>query len=167
MADGTGKRPFWMHQLVEYILGGALVATGMQSPQPLVPSVVGGVILLYAACTKGAVSAFRLIHRRVHRVFDPVLIGLELAAALQPWVDVRNDTRVVMVGIAVVHAVVWWGSSFEENVRLTRDEKVAARQQAAADAPAGDRSTELGKKAGRAVGTGVNMVRRARAKRES
>lgn len=166
MADGTGKRPFWMHQLVEYILGGALVATGMQSPDPLVPSVLGGVILLYAACTKGAVSAFRVIHRRVHRWFDPVLIGVELAAAVQPWVEVRNDTRVVMVGIAVVHAVVWWGSSFHENVRPTPDEKVAARQQAAA-ASTGDRSTELGKKAGRAVGTGVNMVRRARAKRES
>ena len=29
-----GKRPFWMHQLVEYILGGAMVATGLQSPSP-------------------------------------------------------------------------------------------------------------------------------------
>ena len=37
MGDGVGKRPFWMHQLVEYILGVALVASGTQSPEPLVP----------------------------------------------------------------------------------------------------------------------------------
>jgi len=155
-----------MHQLVEYILGGAMVASGMQSPQPLVPSVLGGIILLYAASTKGAVSAFRLLHRSVHRVFDPVLIGFELFAALQPWVSVDNGTRVVMVAIALVHAVVWWGSSFHEKVRPSAAQKAQARQEALA-ASSGDRSTEIGKKAGRAVGVGVNMVRKARAKRES
>ena len=153
-----GKRPFWMHQLVEYILGGAMVATGLQSPSPLVPSVAGGVLLLYAACTKGAVSAFRVFDRRWHKVLDPVLALAVMGAAVQPWVSVRNDTRVVMVGIAAVHLVVWWGSSFTERTR------VAARAAAQTAAP-GDRSTEIGKKAGRAVGSGVNMVRKAQAAR--
>ncbi len=155
VVSNPGKRPFWMHQLVEYILGGALVATGLQSPQPFVPSVLGAFILLYAASTRGALSAFRLIDRRVHKVGDPVLVLVEIAAGLQPWVSVDNGTRFIIVAIAAVHAVVWWGSSFTQRERRAR---------AAAGEP-GDRSTEIGKKAGRAVGSGVNMVRKAQAAR--
>lgn len=166
MGDGSGKRPFWMHQLVEYILGGAMVASGLQSPEPIMPSVVGGVVLLYAASTKGAVSAFRLLDRRIHRWFDPVLIVAQIVAAVQPWVEVDDGTRFIMIAIALVHGVVWWGSSFHEKQRPTADEKAAARQATLA-ASSGDRSTDIGKKAGRAVGVGVNMVRKAKAKRES
>jgi hypothetical protein len=166
MGETTGKRPFWMHQMVEYILGGALVATGLQSPSPIVPSVLGGGILMYAASTRGALSAFRLFDRRWHKVLDPVVIAAEVFGAVQPWVSVRNDTRFVIVAIAVVHAVVWWGSSFTEKRKPTKQEKAAAAAAAPA-APAGDRATEIGKSAGRAVGVGVNMVRKARAKRDS
>jgi len=157
MAERSGKRPFWMHQLVEYILGGAMVAAGLQSPDPLVPSVVGGVILLYGGCTKGALSAFRVLNRGIHRWLDPVMVAVVVFAAVQPWVTVRNDTRFVMVAIAIVWVVVWLGSSFAEKPK---------RQPGSGAGSGGDLSTEIGKKAGRAVGTGVNMVRAAKARRE-
>ena len=48
MSD-RAMRPFWLHQLVEYMIGLILVATGLQGPEPLVPAVVGGVVLLNAA----------------------------------------------------------------------------------------------------------------------
>lgn len=156
-AERTGKRPFWMHQLVEYILGGAMVAVGMQSPKPIVPSVLGGVILFYAASTRGALSAFRLLDRRLHRWFDPVFILVTIVAAVQPWVGVRNDTRTVMVAIAVVWVVVWLGSSFAEK----------PQREKGTGGGGGDRATEIGKKAGRAVGTGVNMMKAAKAKRDA
>ena len=79
---GMSKRPFWMHQVVEYILGGAMIAAGLQSPTPLVPSVVGGVIMLNAAITSGPLSAFRVLDRRVHRVIDIVVIAFEMIAAV-------------------------------------------------------------------------------------
>lgn len=142
-----------------------MVASGMQSPEPIVPSIVGGVILVYAASTRGALSAFRLIDRRVHRWFDPVLIALQIAASLQPWVGVNDGTRFIMIAIALVHGVVWWGSSFHEKQRPSHEE-TTTRKASPATASA-DRSTELGKKAGRAVGVGVKMVRKAKAKRES
>ena len=154
----AGKRPFWAHQLVEYILGAALVATGLQSPTPIVPSVLGGFVLLYAAATRGALAAFRLIDRRVHRIADPVLVAAEIGAALQPWVSVDNATRIVMIGIAVVHLVVWLGSSFTEKQK---------RPKAAANEPQGDRSTEFGRSAGRLAAKGVRAVRTAKANRES
>ncbi|MDO8363328.1 MAG: hypothetical protein Q7V88_10570, partial [Actinomycetota bacterium] len=122
----VGKRPFWMHQLVEYILGGALVASGLQSPTPLVPAVLGGIVLLHSAITRGALAAFRLIDRRLHRVLDPVVIALEVAGAVQPWVSVNNGTRFVIGAIALVHAVVWWGSSFTEKTKAPKGANAAA-----------------------------------------
>lgn len=158
----TGKRPFWAHQLVEYILGGALVASGLQTQTPIVPAVVGGFILLYAAATRGALAAFRLIDRRVHRWADPVLVVVQIAAALQPWVSVDNGTRVIMIGIAVVHLVVWLGSSFTEKAKKPTPATATATGTAE---PAGDRSTEFGRSAGRLAAKGVRAFRTAKASR--
>jgi hypothetical protein len=152
MADG--KRPFWMHQLVEYLLGGALVASGAQSHTPLVPAVLGTVILVHAAITRGALSAFRVLDRRVHRVSDPVLILLCVAGALQPWISVASPTRLIVLLIAGAMLIVYLTSSFHE-----RQRKVRAPSRAS-----GDRSTDLGRAAGRMVGTGVNAARRWRDK---
>ena len=147
---GTTKRPFWMHQLVEYILGGAMIAAGLQSPTPIVPSVVGGVVMLHAAITIGPLGAFRVLSRRTHRVIDIGVIALEMVAGIQPWIDLDSGTRFVVVGIAFVHLFVWWNSSF------------ATRTKSTAVSAEGGRSTEIGRIAGRLVGNGVNVVRRPR-----
>jgi hypothetical protein len=160
-----GKRPFWMHQLVEYILGGALVASGLQSPTPLVPAVLGGVIMLHAAITKGALAAFRVIDRRLHRVLDPFVIGLCVVGGLQPWVSVESSTRAIVIGIAVVHLVVFFGSSFTERAKAPKggpSTSQSASSSTSSPAAGGDRSTDLGRTAGRVVGAGVNAVRKMR-----
>lgn len=172
MAD-SAKRPFWMHQLVEYILGVALLASGMQSPQPIVPSLLGGIIIMHAAITRGSLAAFRLIDRKLHRVLDPFIIGLQFFAAVQPWVSVDNSTRAIIAAIAVVHLVVWVGSSYTEKVKAP---KAAARTTTSATSSATttasvgagaapDMSTRVGQTAGRLVGGGVKALRRARDKR--
>jgi hypothetical protein len=153
MADG--KRPFWMHQLVEYILGGALVAAGLQSQTPTVPAVLGGLIMVHAAITRGALAAFRVINRKVHRAIDPFIIGLTIVAAVQPWISIANPTRLTVGAVGAVHFIVYVGSSFHER---------AKRPKAAAVPSSGDRSTDLGRSAGRVVGSGVNAVRRMRSK---
>jgi hypothetical protein len=147
---GVSKRPFWMHQVVEYILGGAMVAAGLQSPTPLVPTVVGGIVMLHAAITVGPLGAFRILDRRVHRYVDVGVIALEVVAGVQPWIDLESGTRFLVVGIALVHAFVWWNTNF------------ATRVKAARVSTEGGRSTEVGRIAGRLVGNGVNAVRRQR-----
>ena len=74
----VAKRPFWMHQMVEYILGVALIASGLQSPTPIVPGVLGLLIIVNAAITKGPVGAFRVISKKVHRVVDVFVIVLDV-----------------------------------------------------------------------------------------
>jgi uncharacterized membrane protein YhaH (DUF805 family) len=155
----VGKRPFWMHQLVEYILGAALAAVGLQSPTPIMPALVGIVVILHAAITKAPLSAFRVIGRRLHRVVDLGVIGFEVLAAIQPVVKVESATRGIMIAIAVVHLFVWWQTNYKERVKLPKE----ARQPIDATGRSGD----IGRTAGRLVGSGVNIARRAKAKRDN
>jgi hypothetical protein len=142
-----------MHQFVEYILGGALIAQGMQSPQPIVPAAAGGLVVLNAAIVRGApLSAFRLIGRQLHRVLDLVVIAAIVVAGLQPWIKVDPSARFVMVGIAGVLAFVWWQTSFAEKQKRSQTPVTAEH----------GRSDEVGRLAGRAVANGVNAVRRWR-----
>jgi hypothetical protein len=151
VAGDPTKRPFWLHQIAEYLLGGSLVASGMQSPTPLVPSVIGALIVLNATMVKAsAFSAFRAISRGVHRAIDPVLIAATVVGAAQPWIDVDSGSRVVLIGIAVVHGFIFAQSSFAERQR---------RQPVSTE---GGRSTEIGRMAGRAVGAGVQQWRKRR-----
>jgi hypothetical protein len=122
-----------------------------------VPAVVGGVVLLHAAVTRGPISAFRLVSRRVHRVVDLFVIGFEVVAAVQPLVSVEVPSRVILGGFAAVHLLVWLQSSFAE--------RVPAASKAAPAPPADDLSTTIGRHAGRLAGSGVNAIRRARARR--
>ena len=149
MSD-RARRPFWLHQLVEYIIGLILVAQGLQGPEPLVPAVVGGVVLLNAAVAIGPLGAFRLVGRRLHRVVDLVAIGVVVAAAVQPWVDVDVGTRAIMIAIAVVYGFVWFYSDFAEK-QARQKRRVAAT---------GDRGEDLGRTAGRLAGNAVTAWRR-------
>ncbi len=168
----SGKRPFWMHQLVEYILGGAMAYSGLMSPTPIVPAVCGGLIILNAALTKGAIGAFRAYGRNLHRIFDIVIIMICLASVGQPWFEMDSGTRVVMLSITTVHIVVFFGSSFAERAPKTRKRASPSATQATTQAttesatqgpivtPSGDRSTDFGRTAGRVVGSGVNALRK-------
>jgi hypothetical protein len=146
----TAKRPFWMHQLVEYILGASMVASGLHSPTPAVPAILGTLIMFHAAMTTAPLGAFRIINRGVHRVVDVVLIAVEIFAGAQPWIHLDSATRMIVIGIAVVQLFVWFNTNF------------AMRVKAPPISGEGGRSTQVGRIAGRLVGNGVNAVRRQR-----
>jgi hypothetical protein len=143
------KRPFWMHQLVEYIFGGVLVAQGLQSPAPLLPAMAGALVMINASIVRGPFSAFRLVGRAVHRKLDLVVMGIVLAFAVQPWTPVDAAARMVMIGVTGALAFVWWQSSFVE--------KTKSRAAVSTD---GGRGVEIGRLAGRAVGDGINAAKR-------
>ena len=142
-----------MHQLVEYILGGVLVAQGLQSPQPVLPALAGALVMLNAATVRGPWSAFRVVSRSMHRRLDLVVIVVVVVLALQPWVAVDAGARIVMVGVAGALGFVWWQSSFAEKPARG----AAGRQPIGAD---GGRGTEIGRLAGRAIGDGINAAKR-------
>jgi hypothetical protein len=145
-----------MHQAVEYVLGGVLIAQGLQSPAPVAPS-VAGLLVLANACTvrDGALSAFRLVSRAAHRIIDVVVIAAVVLLAVQPWIEVDSGARMVMIALAGVMGFVWWQSSFAEKQR--REAMIAE----------GGRSTEIGRRAGRLVGDGINAAKRLERRKKS
>jgi hypothetical protein len=149
MSD-RARRPFWLHQLAEYVIGLILVGQGLQGPEPLVPALTGGVVLLNAAIAIGPLAAFRLVGRRLHRMLDVVVIAIVVLAAIQPWADVDVGTRAVMVGVAVVYAFVWFYSDFAEKAERTQRRAALA----------GERSEQIGRSAGRVAGSAVTAWRR-------
>lgn len=174
----NGTRPFWLHQLVEYILGITLVSQALQSPTPAVPAIAGAVMLVNAAIVRGPLAAFRLVGRRTHRLADLGVIGLTVLLAVQPWVAIDAGARLIMVFIAAVQGFVWWQSDLAEpaprapRAAGTRSPVPSAPSPSPSPSPSppvspspssgagSDRSTQVGRAAGRAVGSGVRAVRR-------
>ncbi len=156
------QRPFWMHQVVEYLIGIVLVGAAFQAPEPAVPAVMGVVVIANTAIARGPASAYPLVGRRVHRWLDVVVMALLVAAAFQPVFDVDSTGRLMLCGIAFVMFFIWLNSDFAEKVERKKNkqqQKVERRERLARP-----ESEQLGKKAGRAVGDGVNAVKRLQKK---
>ena len=144
----TGKRSFWLHQIAEYVVGGALVGTGLQSPDPLVPTALGALVVLNTMMADGPLGAFRVVGRRIHRVLDVVVVAIAVAACLVPGID--SNTRVIQALIVVVLVVVVAGTDYSApTARGVTD--LSQRPEGRAD--------EIGRLAGRAVGTVAGRVR--------
>lgn len=116
---GTQGRGFWLHQIVEYIIGiGTLFLAG-QSSEPVWPAIIGAVILLNAAMSDGAMSAYRVIPRKVHKVVDWVVIVAAIAASI--LVDHDAQARVSLLGVGLILAVIALGTNYAgKAARTTR-----------------------------------------------
>ena len=151
------RRPFWTHQLVEYLLGIGLISAAVQMPQPAVPAVLGLVVILNAAVAKGAAGAFRLAGKRAHKYLDVVVMLLLVAGAVQPWVSIDNTSRLLLGGIAFVLWFVWFHTDFTEKVPRAERKATAAASEGGSERPT---SEQIGRGAGRVVGGGVNSLKR-------
>ncbi len=153
-ASDRALRPFWLHQIVEYIIGIAMISVAIQSLTPAVPAFLGVVVLVNPAFTRGPAGAFRLYDRGLHRWIDLVVIGLVVVGAAQPFVSVESGTRILMALLAVVLGFVWWHTDF-----ATRPERKERRA-----ATARPSSEEIGRSAGRSVAKGITGARRLKDK---
>ena len=156
------QRPFWMHQVVEYLIGLVLIGASFQAPKPAVPAVMGMLIMLNTAIAKGPASAFPLVGRTVHRWLDVVVMLLLVAALFQPAFDVDSTGRLLLGAIAFVMFFIWLNSDFSEKAARKQDKKRQKVERS--ERLARPESQEIGKKAGRAVGDGVNAAKRLRKK---
>jgi hypothetical protein len=145
-------RPFWLHQVVEYVIGIVLISAAFQSPAPEVASAMGVLIMINAAIAVGPAGAFRIVPRSLHRWFDVVLMALLVGIAIQPWLDIDGTNRMMIGAIAFVLFFVWFHTDFED--REGRKARRAARAKPS--------SEQRGRHAGRMIGDSVNAVKRWR-----
>jgi hypothetical protein len=154
------RRPFWMHQVIEYLVGIGLISAAVQMPNPTAPALLGLLIILNAAMAKGAAGAFRLAGPRTHRVLDLVVIGIAVALAVQPWISIDSTGRLMIGAIAFILWFVWFHTDFTD--RSTYAERRAERAaEKAARGPID--SHAVGRQAGRMVGGAINSARRWKA----
>jgi hypothetical protein len=143
-----------MHQVVEYLIGLVLIGASFQTMEPVVPSIMGVVVMANTATAKGPASAFPIFSRRLHRWLDIVVVLLLVGAAFQPMFDVDSTGRLMLGAIAFVMFFIWLNSDFAEKpVRRKRKANLL-------EGRARPQSEEIGKKAGRVVGDGVNAAKR-------
>lgn len=148
-----------MHQLAEYVVGVALVAYGLRSPTPLVPAVAGAVIASHTAFTEGPLAAFRVIPRRIHRILDPLVVAVCLAGAVQPWISCESSTRLVVGGAALAVSLMWLNTSFVSRAdRRHQAGTGSPTPELSTESPV-DRSTAIGRQAGRAAGKALRAWR--------
>ena len=142
-------RPFWVHQFSEYLIGVALVAQGLQSPEPLVPAILGVAVIVNVAVTRGPLSAFGWVGRQVHRWFDLVIMILIIGAVVQPWIESDSGARVVMAILLGPLGFLWFYTDWAE--KKGRKDRRAAQ--------AGQSSEQVGRVAGRIAGNAYNAVK--------
>ncbi len=98
--------PFWIHQVIEYVIGVLLVAQALQTDRPLVPLVAGMLVLGLAATADGPIGAFRVVRRPLHKVLDVVIgTGLIVFAVVARDSTSSAGTLVALVGGAAVLAL--------------------------------------------------------------
>jgi uncharacterized membrane protein len=148
-------RPFWIHQAAEYLIGMALVAQAIQDPDPVVPALVGMLVILNAAVVRGPLGAFKWFGRSVHKWIDLGLMIVIALVAVQPFADVPATGRAMMLVILVPYAFLWFFTDWAE--RPTRKERRAAT--------AGPTGEKIGRTAGRLAGNTYVAAKQAIKKR--
>ncbi|HYN33987.1 MAG TPA: hypothetical protein VES40_15290 [Ilumatobacteraceae bacterium] len=151
------RRPFWIHQVIEYVIGIALISSSVQLPDPAVPALLGLLIILNAAVARGSAGAFRLVGRRLHRTLDLVVIAILTFFAVQPWWPLDTTSRMLIGSIAFILCFVWFYTDFAEQ-RSPSERKAQRTAERVARGPTD--SAELGRRAGRLVGGTVNSAKR-------
>jgi hypothetical protein len=104
MATDRGWRPFWLHQGAEYLVALVLIASGLQSPEPLWPALAGGLVLVNAALSGPPLGAFRVFSRAQHRHLDVVVVAVLLVVAVLPFLNIDSASRLTIVVVALVRA---------------------------------------------------------------
>jgi len=142
-------RPFWIHQLAEYLIGVALVSMGMQDTEPLLPAVAGAVVIANTAIARGPLGAFKSIGRGMHRALDLLVMAAITVAAVQPWVALTASGRATMLVVLLPLGFLWFYTDWAE--KQTRKQRRVER------APVG--GEQVGRTAGRLAGTGYRTAR--------
>ena len=152
----TNKLPFWIHQIIEYGLGGLLVFQAVQSPRPVFPLLAGLVVILLAATADGPAACFHAVPRPLHRVLDIVVaIGL-IACAFFFGDEMGGAGQILLVAGALALAVLTFRSDYRPKSARRAQPKAPASEVGS------DRAEAIGRGAGRLAARGVQEYRKRR-----
>jgi hypothetical protein len=146
---------FWIHQLVEYLLGVLLITQALQSEQPAVPVLLGVGVILLAATADGPLAAFHLVPRQAHRILDLVAVVVLLVVAIV-FRDALGTTGLVF---AVAVALAMMAITLRTNYRMRPRRSLGETLRAPVEDVPGSKGERYGRAAGRALGKGIRSFR--------
>jgi len=148
------KLPFWIHQIIEYALGGLLVFQAVQSPRPVFPLLAGLLVILLAATADGPAGCFHIVPRPLHRVLDLIVAVALIVGAFVFGDEMGGAGQILLIAGAIALGFLTLRSDYRP--------KAARRGQfrAAADGSGSDRAEEIGRGAGRLAARGVQEYRK-------
>lgn len=146
---------FWIHQLVEYLLGILVISQAVQTDRPLFPVLVGLGIIVLAATADGPVAAFHLVPRPLHRVLDIVAI-VAIGVLLVVQRDAMGTTGLLFVGLAAVAMI---GLLVRTNYTPKAKRATPAPAADTGKDSGGSKGEAYGRAAGRVVGLGIRGLR--------
>jgi hypothetical protein len=152
MVTDRGWRPFWLHQGAEYLVALVLIASGLQSPEPLWPALAGGLVLVNAAFSGPPLGAFRVFSRAQHRHLDIAVVAALLVVAVLPFLNIDSASRLTIVVVALVLGFVWWGTNFA--TAADRRHRVTSSASGKVDA------VSIGRTAGRLYAKAGDLLRK-------
>jgi hypothetical protein len=162
---GDPSLMFWVHQLVEYLLGAMVVSQAVQSPQPALPLVVGAIVFLMAATADGPLAVAKVVPRPLHQWLD-LALALALggvAVGLRSRFD--GPSVVVTAIVAVSMLFLFLRTDYRPKpVKRPRAERLADERAARAQAGS-ERAEQIGRTAGRAAAAGLASAQRMNRKR--
>jgi hypothetical protein len=114
----AGLVPFWAHQLAEMLLGLLLLVEGARTGEHTAVLVgLGGLLLLLALMSDGALGVWPRIGRRLHRVLDFVAAA---ALAVSPLVLSLDAVLAIVVLEVAALGMVWLALRTNWAVRARR-----------------------------------------------
>ena len=154
----TNKFPFWIHQIVEYGIGGLLIFQAVQSPRPVFPLLAGLLVVLLAATADGPAGCFHLVPRPFHRVLDLIVAVALIVGAFVFGDEMGGAGQILLVAGAVALGFLALRSDYRPK------EVRRAQTRAAATEMGSDRAEAIGRGAGRLAARGVQEYRKRRPK---
>ncbi len=110
----SAGRGFWLHQIVEYLIAAALILMSAQSDYPIVTSAFGIALLINVTIADGPLSAYKIISRTVHRIFDWLYVGALIIGSIA--LDVDQSTRTTLFGVAIALVVIALSTNYTKKV---------------------------------------------------
>ena len=110
----SAGRGFWLHQIVEYLIAAALILMSAQSNYPIVTSAFGTALLVNVTITDGPLSAYKIISRLVHRIFDWLYVGALIVGSIV--LDIDQSTRSALLGVAIALVVIALSTNYSKKV---------------------------------------------------
>lgn len=148
------KLPFWIHQLMEYALGLALLLQAPHADLPLVLLAAGAGVIILAGTAKGPLAAWRGVDRRTHRRLDIAVAVAAIVVAAVFWSRLGLTSGGTIVVVALFLLLL--ASSVDVRERPPRTWPGRGGQRPALPRD----SEEVGRAAGRVVVKGVQAYRR-------